>query len=137
VGSYLEIPSQIDMADSELGRLKRKLFARAKVTRFSTSIMESTASTPLEDYEFYRYRLQEILDQLLSIDNDIQDLLDENEYTTDVEVAEEYSEVAKREMENRPVSTGERRNFAQEPSASTTPRPPLAHCVFDGFEGAN
>jgi hypothetical protein len=70
------------------------------------------------------------------LDNDIQDLLDDNEYTTDVEVAEEYIDSAegtllkaKREIENRLVSTGEKPNFAEEPSALTTPRFPLTHPV--------
>ncbi|PNF36861.1 hypothetical protein B7P43_G08875 [Cryptotermes secundus] len=54
-----------------------------------------TSSTPLEDYEYYRDRLQETLDQLLSLDSDIRDLLEDKEYTTDVEVAEEYIDLAK------------------------------------------
>lgn len=87
---------QLDMADAELGRLtKKRPTVRAKVTRFSTSIRKSTASTPLEDYEYYRDRLQETLDQLLSLDSDIRDLLEDKEYTTDVEVAEEYIDLAK------------------------------------------
>ena len=44
---------------------------------------------------FYRDRLQETLDQLLSLDSDIRDLLEDKEYTTDVEVAEEYIDLAK------------------------------------------
>ena len=87
---------QLDMVDAELGRLTRKHpTVRAKVTKFSTSIRKSTASTPLEDYEYYRDRLQETLDQLLSLDSDIRDLLEDKEYTTDVEVAEEYIDLAK------------------------------------------
>jgi hypothetical protein len=69
--------------------------------------MEFTVSTPLEDYEYYRDRLRETLDQLLSLDNGIQDLLDDSEYTTDVEISEEYIDSAqrallkaKREIEN-------------------------------------
>jgi hypothetical protein len=111
VKSYLEILSQLNMVDSELQRLKRKhSMARAEVTRFSTLTMEFTTITPLEDYEYYQDCLQETLDQLLSLDNDIQDLLDDSEYTTDVEVAEEYIDStepallkAKWEVENRPV----------------------------------
>jgi hypothetical protein len=64
------------MADSELRRLKRKSStARGKATRFTTLIIESTDSTPLDDYEYYRDRLQETLDQLVSLDDDIQDFL--------------------------------------------------------------
>lgn len=70
------------------------------------------------------------------MDNDIQHLQDDKEYTTYVEVVEDYIDLAKRallnakrEVENRLVSTGEKPNFAEEPSASTTPRPPLAHSV--------
>ncbi|PNF29782.1 hypothetical protein B7P43_G10691 [Cryptotermes secundus] len=106
------------MADSELGRLKRTRFtARAETTRFTTLVRESTASTPHEVYEYYRDRLRETLDQLISLDNDIQALLDNSEYTTDVEVSEEYIDLAKQaslkakqEMENRLVSTGEKPN---------------------------
>jgi hypothetical protein len=47
--------------------------------------------------------------------------------TTDVVVADDYIDLAKREVENRLVSTEEKPNFAEEPSASTTRRPPLAH----------
>jgi hypothetical protein len=106
------------MADSELRRLKRKHYtARAKTTRFTTLIMESTASAPLENFQYYQDHLRETLDQLLSLDNDIQDFLDDNEYMTDVEVAEEYINSAERallkakqEIENRPILTGEKPN---------------------------
>jgi hypothetical protein len=107
------------------------------MTRFTTLIRESTTSTPLEDYEYYQDHLRETLDQLLSLDNDMQDLLDDSKYTTDVEVCEEYIDStkqallkAKREIKNRPVSTGEGPNFAEEPSASRTLRPPLVHSVL-------
>jgi hypothetical protein len=52
----------------------------------------------------------------------IQDLLDDNEYTTNVEVTEEYIDSdklallkAKREIENRLVSTGEKPNLRESP----------------------
>jgi hypothetical protein len=61
----------------------------------------STASTPLEDYEHCRDRLRETLDQLLSLDYGIQDPLDDSEYTTGVEVAEEYSDSVKRAPSSR------------------------------------
>jgi hypothetical protein len=61
------------------------------------------------------------MDQLVALDNNIQDLLDDNEYMTDVEVAEEYIDSAKRALskakqgiENRPTSTGKKPNFAEE-----------------------
>jgi hypothetical protein len=54
------------------------------------------------------------------LDDDTQDLLDNIEYTTDVEVSEGYAESAKRtlfdtkeEMENRRVSTGEKPNYCR------------------------
>jgi hypothetical protein len=50
--------------------------ARGKATRFTTLIIESTDSTSLDDYEYYRDRLQETLDQLVSLADDIQDLLE-------------------------------------------------------------
>ena len=49
-----------------------------------TAINESTENIPLYDYEHYRCRLQETLDQLLRLDEVIQDLLEYREYAADV-----------------------------------------------------
>jgi len=68
------------MSDSEMKRLKRKRTTeRTKATRFVTGINESTENTPLDDYEHYRGRLQETLDQLIRLDEAMQDLLDDGE----------------------------------------------------------
>ena len=48
----------------------------------------SRQNTPLDDYEHYRGRLQETLDQLVRVDDAIQDLLEDREYTVDVETCE-------------------------------------------------
>jgi hypothetical protein len=51
---------------------------------------------PVDDYEHYRGRLREYLEQLIRLDTAIQDLLEENEYTADVETSEKYIDSAKR-----------------------------------------
>jgi len=58
--------------------LKRKRTSeRAKATRFITIINEFTNDNPLDDYEHYRGRLQETLDQMVRLDDSIQDLLED------------------------------------------------------------
>jgi hypothetical protein len=75
------------MSDAEMKKLKRKRTTeRAKATRFITTINEFTDDPPLDDYEHYRGRLQETLDQLVRLDDSIQDLLENSEYTADAEV---------------------------------------------------
>jgi hypothetical protein len=122
------------MADSELRRLKRKRSTeRTKATRFTTLINEFTASTPLDDdYQHYRRPLV----QLIQLDNAIQDILRDNEYTADVETCGEDISSAKREIlkatrdvESRLTSSGEKLNLAVVPSASMTVRPPFTHLV--------
>jgi hypothetical protein len=66
------------VSDSEIRKLQRKCTTkRTKATRFITAINESTENTPLDDYEHYRGRLQETLDQLVRLDATIQDLLED------------------------------------------------------------
>jgi len=78
-------------------KLKRKRTTeRAKATRFITTINEFKGDTPLDDYEHYRGRLQETLDQLVRLDDSIEDLLEDSEYAGEVEVCEEYIDSAKR-----------------------------------------
>ena len=68
------------MSEAEIKKLKRKRTTeRAKATRFITTINEFTGDTPLDDYEHYRGRLQETLDQLVRLDDSIQDLLEDRE----------------------------------------------------------
>jgi sulfopyruvate decarboxylase TPP-binding subunit len=85
------------MSDSVIRKLKRKRTAeRTKATRFITAKNESTVNTPLDDYEHKRGRLQETLDQVVRLGDAIQYLLEEREYTVNVETCEEYIDSAKR-----------------------------------------
>jgi hypothetical protein len=78
------------MLDAEIRKLKWKhTTERTKATRFIAVINESTENTTLDDYEHYRGWLQETLDQLVWLDDAIQDLLEDREYTADVETCEE------------------------------------------------
>jgi hypothetical protein len=56
-------------------------------------------STPLEEFELYRGRLQETLETLLSLDDAIHDLLSDEEYAEDIMVCEEYIDKAKRAIQ--------------------------------------
>jgi len=87
------------MLDAEMKKLKRKRTTkRAKATRFITTINEFTGDNSLDDYEHYRGRLQETPDQLVRLDDSIEDLLEDNEYTANVEACEEYIDSAKRAL---------------------------------------
>lgn len=101
--------------------------------RLSTLVTESTGSTSIEDYEYYRDRVQ---DALFSLDMEIQDFLEDSEYAADRSESEVYVETAKRaisrskrEIENRLAWTEMKANPAREPSASTTHWCSLAHSV--------
>ena len=97
------------MSEAEIKKLKRKRTTeRAKATRFITTINEFTGDTPLDDYEHYRGRLQETLDQLVRLGDSIQDLLEDSKYTADVEVCEEYIDSAKRAILEANQETGRR-----------------------------
>ena len=125
------------MADSEMRKLKRKRTTeRTKATRFIAAINEFTENTPLDDYEHYRGRLQETLDQLVRLDDAIQDLLEDREYTVDVEACEEYIDSVKRallkanqEIGRRLASSAANLNISELPSAQMTVRPSVAHSV--------
>ena len=87
------------MSDAEIRKLRRKRTTEmAKATRFITTINEFTDDSPLDDYEHYRGRLQETPDQLVRLDDSIEDLLEDNEYTANVEACEEYIDSAKRAL---------------------------------------
>ena len=124
------------MAGAEIKKLKRKRTTeRAKATRFICTINEFTGDTPLDDYECYRGRLQETLDQLVRLDDSIQDLLEDSEYTADVEVCEEYIDSAKRailkgnqEIGRRLASSAASLSISELPSAPTA-RPLVTHSV--------
>ena len=84
------------MSVAEMKNLKRKRTTeRAKTTRLIITINEFTGETPIDDYEHYRGRLQETLDQLVRMDDSIHDLLEDSEYTADAEVCEEYIDSVK------------------------------------------
>jgi hypothetical protein len=56
-------------------------------------------STPLDEFELYRGRLQETLDTLLSLDDAIHDLLSDEEYAEDIIGCEDYIDKAKRAIQ--------------------------------------
>ena len=104
--------------------------------RFITAINESTENIPLDDYEHYRGRLQETQNQLVRLDDAIQDLSEDHEYTVDVEMCEEYINSVKRaivkanqEIGRRIASYAANLRVAELPSAQTTDRPPVTHSV--------
>ena len=87
------------MSEAEMRILKRKRTTeRTNASRFITAIKDSTDYTPLDDYEHYRGRLQEMLDQLVRLNDAVQDLLEDHEYTVDVGTCEEYIDSAKRAL---------------------------------------
>jgi hypothetical protein len=125
------------MADSEMRKLKRKCTTeRKKATRFITAINEPMEHTSIDDYEHYRGRLQETLDQLVRLDDAIQDLLEDREYTVDVEACEEYIDSAKRallkanqEIGKGLASSATNLNISGLPSAQMTAHPSVSHSV--------
>jgi len=125
------------MSDSDIRKLKRKRTTeRTKANRFITAVNESTGNTPLDDYEHYRCRLQETLDQLVRLDDATQDLLEDREYTVDMETCEEYIDSAKRallkanqEIGKKPVSSAANLSVSELPSAQMTARHPVTHSV--------
>jgi hypothetical protein len=125
------------MSDAKMKKLKRKRTTeRAKVNRFINTINKFTEDTPLDDYEHYRGRLQETLDQLVRLDDSIQDLLEDTEYTADVEACEEYIDSAKRAILKASQESGRRLapsaaglSISELPSAHLTARPPVTHLV--------
>jgi len=125
------------MSDSEIRTLKRKRTTeRTSATRFIAAINESTENNPLDDYEHCRGRLQETLDQLVRLDDAIKDLLEDRQYTVDVETCEEYIDSAKRtlqkanqEIGRRLVSSAANLRVSELPSAQITARHPVTHSV--------
>jgi hypothetical protein len=108
------------MSDAEVKKLKRKRTTeRTDATRFITTINDFTGDNPLDDYKQYIGRLQQTLDQLVRLDDSIQDLLDDNEYTADVEVCGEYLDSAKRAILKAKQEIG-RRLVSSAPNHSTS-----------------
>jgi hypothetical protein len=125
------------MEDKEFQRLRRKRSTvRGNVTRFTAHITEFTYDTSLDDYDHYRGRLKENLDQLVPLDDKIQGLLEDDKYTEDVSKSAEYIDAAKRVIRKaarvikKRLSSPEMKiNRAEDTYSSTTPWPLLAHLV--------
>ena len=121
------------MSDAELKKLKRKRNSeRAKAIRFITTLNQFTDDNLLDDYEHYRGRLQETLDQLVRLNDSIQDLLEDSDYTADVEACEEYIDSAKRallkvkqEIGRRLASSAANLSVSELSSSPPTARPPV------------
>ena len=95
----IEDPTMAAEAET-LHNLKRKRSnERTKATRFINAINAFTDDTPIEEYQYHRGRLQETLDKMLAIDEEIQDLLPDSEFTTDADKCEEYTDSAKRAIQ--------------------------------------
>jgi hypothetical protein len=75
---------------------RRRTRERANITHFVTEVGKFTDTTPLDDYEYYKDRLKETLVRITSLDDEIHDLSDDNEYEADLPKCEEYIESAKR-----------------------------------------
>ena len=113
---------------------RKRTTERTKATQFITAINESTGNNLLDDYEHNRGRLQETLDQLVRLDDDIQDLLEDREYTVDVETCEEYIDSAKRallkanqKIGRRLVPSASNLSVSELPYAQMTARHPITH----------
>jgi transcription elongation GreA/GreB family factor len=71
-------------AYKRLHNFKRKLpRERGNITRSVTEIREFNNTTKLEDYQYYKERLHEILGRPTSLD-EIPERLDDSEYDTDL-----------------------------------------------------
>jgi hypothetical protein len=71
---------------------------RGNITRFATEVGKFTDTTTQEDIECYKNRLHETLGRLTSLDDEIHELLDDNEYDADLQKFEEYIESTKRDI---------------------------------------
>ena len=76
-------------AGNRLHNLRRRLAReRGNITRFVTQVGTFTDTKTLEDYDYYNDRLHEILGPLISLDDEIHELLDDSEYEADVQKCE-------------------------------------------------
>ena len=91
------------MADGSADMLhnlrRRRERERANAACFTTTLEGFDDSTPLDDLEYYRGRLQETLDRLISLDDAIHDLLPDKEYDEDADTCEEYIDRTKRAIQ--------------------------------------
>jgi hypothetical protein len=83
--------------EEQLHKLKReRTWKRNNITRFAKSINSFTGDTSLEDHEYFQGRMKETLERVLKLDDCIHDFLSDDEYYADVEICEDYIDVAKR-----------------------------------------
>ena len=117
--------------------LKRKRTTeRTNITKFRYEINKAIADTEI-DYEYNRTRLQDELDRLTTLADAIHDFLSDTEYVADVEMCEEYIDVATRAILKGSRIIGEKlstsvSNFslAHSTTVVTAPLPtPVSHCV--------
>jgi hypothetical protein len=91
------------MADEPAVKLhnwkRKRTRERANATSFSTLLDGLDDSTSLDVFEHYRWRLQETLDRLISLDDSIHDPLSDSEYEEDVKACEEYIDSTKRAIQ--------------------------------------
>lgn len=81
----------------QLAALKRRRTReRGNVTRFLADIGKLTDDSSLEDFQYYRERLQETLVRLTSLDDEVHEQLDDGDYEADVQKCEEYIDSSKR-----------------------------------------
>jgi hypothetical protein len=86
---YPKLTTQDADADKSLHNLKRRRGKeRGNITRFVTQIGKFIDTTTLEDYEYYKDRLREILDRLTKLDDEIHELPDDSEYDADLQKCE-------------------------------------------------
>jgi hypothetical protein len=136
--------------DDTLHNLRRKRGReRANATCFTTTLKGFDGSTPLDDLQPYRGRLQETLDRLLSLDDAIHDLRPDKEYEEDIDICEEYIDKVKRAIQrasrriNGRLSSSAVRLSLDGPTQQTAPAPAgtIAHSVklpaikLDTFKG--
>jgi hypothetical protein len=125
------------MADAEqLHNFKRKRTReRNNITRFASSINSFTGEISLDDYEHYKGRVEEALERMLRLDYSIHDLLDDDEYDTDVATCEDYTDTAKRTIQKAARGIDKRLSAATadltltETSALAARSPSLHHSV--------
>ena len=93
-----EVCTTLRMQDADAGKrlhnLKRRCAReRGNITRFETEVGKFTDTTTVEDYEYYKDMLHETLGRLTSLDDEIQELLDDSECDAELQKCEEYIRV--------------------------------------------
>jgi len=91
----------LPMKDADSGKRlhnlrRRRAWERGNITIFLTDIGRFTDTTTLEEYVYYMERHHEILGRLISLDDEIHELLDDSEYEADLQKCEENIQSDKR-----------------------------------------